>query len=248
MQEKQRGSGSIRIREPSATVTISRSNVYFAFGSGLLAYDCVSCGAKCCRGFSYKSIASEPARQIDMRRALPVFVKPVPEHASSQHAIGNYAPGCFFLSNDGRCEIHAEHGYDAKPETCRLFPFNNLRRLGNHLIVAPHPSLCPLGVVAGDTRSPCSEYEELFDAMASQEIHGHVPRCSAEGHPESVIADEREIVELSEQHLDCGDYVSFVKAQIRLHHTESNAAEAIDSTVDGLLSVFHELRRYWNRT
>jgi hypothetical protein len=32
----------------------------------------------------------------------------------------NCPPACFFLDNDGLCGIQVEHGYDAKPETCRF--------------------------------------------------------------------------------------------------------------------------------
>ena len=30
---------------------------------------------------------------------------------------------CVFLNQDGRCQIHEKHGYEAKPLPCRLFPF-----------------------------------------------------------------------------------------------------------------------------
>ena len=88
---------------------IDPAKVYFTFSAGRLSYDCLKCGSKCCRGFGY-SIGSgiEYEKQASMRKALPLFVAPAVSRGSSHIHISNVAPGCFFLANDGRCEVHTE--------------------------------------------------------------------------------------------------------------------------------------------
>ena len=126
------------VRENKLESCYLRPLIYFPFPSGRLGYDCVTCQAKCCRGFGYMTtVGAELDRQFEMRPTLPLFVSPPdPRTSGGQVSIGNCAPGCFFLADDGRCDIHRERGFAAKPETCRLFPFNNFRRVGRFLIVA----------------------------------------------------------------------------------------------------------------
>jgi hypothetical protein len=65
----------IALGERDRETFIEPEDVYFSFASGRLAYDCVSCNAKCCRGFGYLVTGSkEVALQIEMRRQLPLFV------------------------------------------------------------------------------------------------------------------------------------------------------------------------------
>lgn len=136
---------SIVLASTEPAVTIAPENVYFPFESGRLSYDCEQCGAKCCRGYGYALSTSELAVQLRIRPALRFFVDAgLPQ--SRLHQIGNCPPSCFFLDADARCAIHSLHGYRVKPETCRLFPFNQLRICDPYLIVLPHDEICPLGV------------------------------------------------------------------------------------------------------
>lgn len=200
--------------QPPAIVDVN--HVYFAFASGRLSYDCVSCGSKCCRGFGYLArVGGEIERQFASRRSLPVFAVRSPKESYGIN-INNSAPGCFFLTADGLCEVHASDGFDAKPETCRLFPFNYLRRIGKYLIVRPHQYLCPLEIAPAGSYSRGSDHESLFDAMSSQGIAASVPSCvSGEINLDDVVTEERRVVALSEQYLDSDDYVSFAAAQTR---------------------------------
>jgi Fe-S-cluster containining protein len=208
----------IRLTHPRATTTIERDDVYFAFASGRLTYDCVTCNAKCCRGFGYlATVGNELQSQLRLRPSLPLFVEPTAGRDPQQYRIENCAPGCFFLSDGGLCDIHARYGYDAKPETCRLFPFNDLRRVGKYLVVCPHPSLCPLEVAPGGCISPHSEHAKLLDAMASPGIAARVPECvPSHGEPDTVIELERRVVELAERFDVRAGYLAFVHEQLRL--------------------------------
>jgi Fe-S-cluster containining protein len=98
------------------------SDVYFAFGSGSLGYDCQTCGARCCRGFGYGSRGPELLIQLRRRPHLSLFVASDDGEGPLAHEVQNLPPACFFLTSSGACEIHQQDGYAAKPETCRLSP------------------------------------------------------------------------------------------------------------------------------
>jgi hypothetical protein len=90
------GEGAVELREPGARATIAAQNIYFAFASGRLSYDCKTCGSKCCRGFGYvSSIGPELRRQLEMRGALPLFISAPPEDSperSRTTAHGSFWP------------------------------------------------------------------------------------------------------------------------------------------------------------
>ena len=152
-----------------------------------------------------------------MRRALPLFVDRTSQPGLENFVIGNCAPECFFLSDDGLCDIHAREGHGAKPETCRLFPFNGFRRVGRYLLVEPHRSLCPLQVLACGNTSLCSDYETLMSAMTSQGIAAPIPECHTyAADADNVIAEERAIVSASERFPREGAYIDWLVIQGRL--------------------------------
>lgn len=98
-----------------------------------LTYDCVRCNATCCRGHGFSLDASSQERDRVYERAnLHIFSQVRHGNLSSRHdTITNCPPACFFLTEDGLCGIQLEHGYDQKPETCRLFPFNQFHIVGD---------------------------------------------------------------------------------------------------------------------
>lgn len=103
---------------------ISTENVFFTFPSGSLAYDCASCGSTYCRGHGF-SMNRDKELPVLLGRdsSLQLFITDGDGDAAGTHStVRNCPPGCFVLENDGLCEIQLEHGYAAKPETCRLFP------------------------------------------------------------------------------------------------------------------------------
>ena len=224
---------SIDIREPGASASIPASDVYFAFASGRLSYDCVSCNAQCCRGHGYFITRTRELGSHARRPGLPLFIGVSDAGNSSQYYVSNCAPGCFFLSNDGRCQIHAEHGYSAKPETCRLFPFNNLSLLGRFLIVAPHDYLCPLEVVPAGRTNIQSAHATLTAVMSAEGIHATVPRLSLPvGDLQATIVREQRIVEASERYGGTAEYLPFVEEQIHLSELDDPSAATSPRLVD----------------
>ena len=91
-------------------------------------YTCTGCG-DCCRGWSVPLLPGE----ADRFRALAAALIPVERLKGAVHAargggvaieaLGGAGGQCPALADDQRCLVHAEHGSDAKPVACRLFPF-----------------------------------------------------------------------------------------------------------------------------
>jgi len=198
-----------------ASVTVAPEDVHFAFGSGRLSYDCVKCGAKCCRGYGYSLRPSELALQIRSRPLLRVFLETAPEHPTANRDVFNCPPACFFLASDSKCGIHSDHGYHAKPETCRLFPFNKLRRVGQYLIVTPPDGICPLSVLSPGQQSPHSRHEDLLRELQTAVIGVEAPECvTFLDNPSAVLLHEREIIRLGEDYGHSVCYGDFFQAQL----------------------------------
>jgi len=91
-------------------------------------YTCTGCG-DCCRGWSVPLLPGE----ADRFRAYATALVPAErlKHAihgaraggSDVEALAGAGGACPALADDQRCLVHAEHGGDAKPLACRLFPF-----------------------------------------------------------------------------------------------------------------------------
>ncbi len=207
---------AIKLFHGRPAIEVAPEHVYFAFASGRLSYDCVSCNAQCCRGHGYLvTIGPELDRQLAVRPELRFFLAPQNDTARNQHRVRNCPPSCFFLNDRGLCSLHAEHGYEAKPETCRLFPFNHLRRAGDYLIVAPHDSLCPIQVEPPGEASDRSTYGELLHTMSLPGIYAEVPVCNGLlSDLDILISLERQVVDLSEQYMDQSHYAGFAAAQL----------------------------------
>jgi Fe-S-cluster containining protein len=99
-------------------------------------FSCQSCG-RCCSGWTVTVDAS----RVEQLRRHDWGADPfVPLGGTSDAFRIKLVDGrCFFLDEDRRCRIHAELGYEAKPEGCKAFPLM-------------------LGEVAGETRARLSFY------------------------------------------------------------------------------------------
>jgi len=233
------GNGEIQLHATPNDARIHQDDVYFAFASGRFAYDCHSCGAQCCRGHGY---LAHPAKELKYqleRKSLPLFLD---ADASGLLRVRNAAPACFFLSNDNRCEIHAVHGYAAKPETCRLFPFNQICRLGKYLIVTPHDFLCPIDVVPPSNQSALSDHRGLLDSMRAAGIFAQVPSCTiGEEDPGPIIARERELINLSERFLGNSNYIAFAEAQLRHDHHGRDEEEQKSTSLGNAVELMRDI-------
>lgn len=90
-------------------------------------WDCASCG-NCCRG-SVIPLSDEDLKRLKSQRwdehadfeGVQTVVRP--GWFGKRYQLAQRADGsCVFLSQDNRCRIHAEHGSDAKPLVCKMYP------------------------------------------------------------------------------------------------------------------------------
>ena len=96
-------------------------------------WDCHQCGV-CCRGslipLSPEEVERIRAQKWEARedlRGTPVVVRESP--LGSSYRLAQRPDGsCIFLMADGLCRIHKEHGHDAKPLVCRMFPLQIVPR------------------------------------------------------------------------------------------------------------------------
>ncbi len=114
--------------------------LHFAFADGAIGYDCVACGAQCCKGLGFALAAGELVPLLTRAPGLGPFVQPM---RGAVHVL-DLEDGCWALADDGRCSVEQAHGRQAKPSTCRLFPVNRLLRLGDTLVVDLQLTHCPL--------------------------------------------------------------------------------------------------------
>ncbi|MBT9583442.1 YkgJ family cysteine cluster protein [bacterium] len=87
-------------------------------------YDCVQCGRSCQAGWDIA--VEEPIRQ--KLEGQPLTLRVIQEHGAAlvekkSGWVLNMTPRCGFLEDDLLCGIHRHLGVEAKPNTCRLFPF-----------------------------------------------------------------------------------------------------------------------------
>jgi Fe-S-cluster containining protein len=218
----------------SLGVTIPRERVLFAFASGRLGYDCISCNAQCCRGHGYElNVGPELDRQLQRSSALKFFLRPVDSNGT-KYLVQNCPPGCFFLNDAGLCDIQARYGYDSKPETCRLFPFNNIRFVSGYLLVAPHSSLCPLRIVEPPTTSQQSSHAELFRELCRAGIKKAIQgEALVRSDVPDAVACERTITTVSERHLADDHYSTFAAAQVQATWGRPGAESGVEpATID----------------
>lgn len=90
-------------------------------------YDCLMCGRGCRAGWDIPvepEVAANLEHQPLVLRIIgeqgPVFRK-VEDQIFIQNS--KDCPNCRFLAEDQLCSIHRELGFEAKPATCKLFPF-----------------------------------------------------------------------------------------------------------------------------
>jgi len=114
--------------------------LHFAFADGAIGYDCVACGARCCKGLGFALGGGELVQLLARRPEFAPFAQPM---RGAVHMF-DLEDGCWALADDGWCGIERDHGREAKPSTCRLFPVNRLLRIGEAIVVDLQLSQCPL--------------------------------------------------------------------------------------------------------
>lgn len=91
-------------------------------------YECVGCG-ECCRGRFAIAVSAADRARIEAQNwrddELSLAGKPLfTSYGNGTFKLAHTDTGaCIFLTDDGKCRIHAKFGEAAKPLACRLYPF-----------------------------------------------------------------------------------------------------------------------------
>jgi len=126
-------------------------------------YDCQGC-THCCRDLLVQ-LTSLDRRRIDQQNwSDKLGVAPYIRHGQN-HVLSHTPDGaCVFLTDDGKCRIHAEHGLTAKPLACQLYPFT-LEADADGLRIAMRFD-CP--TVARNTGSPLAKHRRDLGRLAAE--------------------------------------------------------------------------------
>ena len=89
-------------------------------------FSCTACG-KCCREPWTVPVSAAKFDSLSQTQSYQNYKRagyePLPL-AQGSYQIGRDPEGlCYFQQDDGGCEIHAEHGLDAKPHICQIYPY-----------------------------------------------------------------------------------------------------------------------------
>ncbi|HEX9103891.1 MAG TPA: hypothetical protein VF997_16885 [Polyangia bacterium] len=114
--------------------------LHFAFADAAIGYDCVACGARCCKGLGFALGGGELVQLLARAPLLSPFAQPM---RGAVHML-DLEDGCWQLADDGQCSVERTYGREAKPSTCRLFPVNRLLRIGDAIVVDLQLTHCPL--------------------------------------------------------------------------------------------------------
>ncbi len=87
-------------------------------------HSCSLCG-KCCRGWLVPVTPDEKDR-ISRLRLSGDYSEAFDVHPvrKGMFILKKLGKDCIFLGRDNKCIIHSEHGHEAKPLACRLYPYN----------------------------------------------------------------------------------------------------------------------------
>jgi len=145
------------------------SDFYFTFPDRGMTYDCRGCGA-CCRGLGIgvDSVGGELERLVAAQPAIAPFVR----RRGAALTVFNPRDRCWFLDDGGLCDLETSGGREAKPASCRLFPFNRVFHVGALTVVDYNSVICPLRAAPGGEGIPWSEVRAEVEAVRDPAIVG----------------------------------------------------------------------------
>lgn len=137
---------------------------YLTWPDGAFSYECRGCGA-CCKGLG---IGVDAARgELDALAARYPEIEGFARLRGATWTVFNPRDRCWFLDDDGWCRVERDHGRDAKPASCRLFPFNRVFRVAGWLVVDYNAVICPL-------RAPLPESDDAAVGLSGRVSHASV--------------------------------------------------------------------------
>jgi hypothetical protein len=175
---------------------------YFPFPDGRIGYDCVACGFQCCKGHGFAATKTELEGLKSLRPEVEAFAFMGwgKLNAEPNREIPTFIPNCFFLQSDGQCEVEVTLGRPRKPWVCRLYPVNDIYRIGSHYVfnfhVIGNGILCPFTVGSTGRRIRYSDLEADLVGWESHPARAFVFHSEGlDGSAAELIRNETEIRE-----------------------------------------------------
>jgi len=166
--------------------------IYFTWPDRRFTYECRGCGA-CCKGhgIGIDVAGGQLVQLLGRRPALTAFLR------RRGDAITAFNPRdrCWFLADDGLCQIEVDDGREAKPASCRLFPFNRVFRIGSYTVVDYNSVICPLHVGDGDGIAHADVSAEIEHVTDATIIGTQLPARDAEAEGRAFVESERPIAD-----------------------------------------------------
>ncbi len=85
-------------------------------------YSCHGCG-NCCRDFTVQLRPADAERIRLQEWESRIGSNPIVLFRGQEYLRQRPDGACIFLLDDGRCQIHAEFGFETKPVACQMFPY-----------------------------------------------------------------------------------------------------------------------------
>lgn len=178
---------------------------YFPFPDKRISYDCDACGYQCCKRGPTTSLL--PGTELEAVVKLRPRLRPFLHSAAtdfrglSGSEMVTFAPGCLFLDESGRCEVHRDFGRENKPWACRLYPFSEVARIGDCYFVNVHVFggmvVCPFSVQSAPSDGAIDHSSVASDLRAMPDDHpfwSQAPDCpNLDEDAEKIVATETAI-------------------------------------------------------
>ncbi len=165
--------------------------IYFTWPDRGLRYECRDCGA-CCKGhgIGLDVTGGQLVQLVARRPAIAGFLR----RRGDTVTAFNPRDRCWFLADDGLCRIEVEDGRDAKPASCRLFPFNRVFRIGAYTVVDFNSVICPLQAAPDGTGITHAEIEAEIATIQDPAVVGtRLPARDPDAEGKAFVDTERAI-------------------------------------------------------
>jgi Fe-S-cluster containining protein len=162
-------------------------DVYFTWPDGRFAYECRDCGA-CCKGHGI-GIDAAGGQLVQLLARRPALVGFLRRRGDAITAF-NPRDRCWFLADDGLCRVEVEDGRDAKPGSCRLFPFNRVFRIGGVTVVDYNSVICPLHAVDAGGVTHASVWAEIESIRDEAIVGSQLPARDAAAEGRALLETE----------------------------------------------------------
>lgn len=162
-----------------------------------IRFQCSSCG-NCCNGWPVPLTQSDvdrigtlPAIRVTSESGADAMFRKLPggddKLRAFTHTLEKQSDGrCQYLSPDNLCQLHTQHGPEAKPAMCRLFPYSFTRTPDGTFVYVSFASSAALfnhGALLSDQAALVNEQLSIFDSLFGKSMPDWSQLQILDGHP-----------------------------------------------------------------